>query len=92
MHKTFRIVPGACLVNVLSSLKAHVVLSCFFFLNLLLAALLFVAALRLSLVLELRGLLFVAVHGLSLWDLLFLWSVGSRACRLEPLRFPGCSV
>lgn len=31
MHKTFRIVPGACLVNVLSSLKAHVVLSCFFF-------------------------------------------------------------
>ena len=32
MRKTFRIMPGACLVNVLSSLKAHVVLSCFFFL------------------------------------------------------------
>lgn len=34
MHKTFRIVPGACLVNVLSSLKAHGSFLCFF--NLLL--------------------------------------------------------
>ena len=30
-----------------------------------------------------------SAHGISLWWLLLLWSMGSRACRLQQLRLLG---
>ena len=42
-----------------------------------------------SLVVASRLLSTYSAHGISLWWFLLLWSTGSRACRLQQLRFLG---
>ena len=82
------LVPGGCLVNVhfLSLLRRPTwfFFLSFFFFNLLLAALdLCCCAQAFSSFGVARSSSLLQYTGLSLWGLLLLWSMGSKACRFE---------